>query len=180
MMKEGGVGGANTKTGLAFEVKTDLEAFLNSQLGYTTIKNSKYSDILFMGDHVGSIFKQYGLYDYLSEQGVDWKEVVSSRLLPDDAIYVITNNTAYIIEKKTQSGGGSVDEKLQTCDFKKKQYMKLFSRINVEVKYMYLLDRWFDKPRYRDVFDYIHSVGCEFYFDYLPLNRLGLPVPTTK
>ena len=31
---------------------------------------------------------------------------------------------------------GSVDEKLQTCDFKKKQYQKLLSQLNMEVQYI--------------------------------------------
>ena len=32
-------------------------------------------------------------------------------------------------------------------------------------------------PKYKDVLDYIHSVGCDYYFEYIPLKRLGLPVP---
>ena len=31
--------------------------------------------------------------------------------------------------------------------------------------------------KYKDVLDYIHSVGCDYYFEYIPLHRLGLPVP---
>ena len=34
-MKRGGVGGANTKTGLAFELKTDLPTFIAKQNGYS-------------------------------------------------------------------------------------------------------------------------------------------------
>jgi hypothetical protein len=70
-----------------------------------------------------------------------------------------------------------VDEKLQTCDFKKKQYMKLFSPLNYEVEYVYILSKWFKKEEYKDVRDYIISVGCRFYFEFLPLHELGLPVP---
>ena len=29
----------------------------------------------------------------------------------------------------------------------------------------------------RDVLDYIISVGCQYYFNYIPLQKLGLPVP---
>ena len=32
------------------------------------------------------------------------------------------------------------------------------------------------KPEYKDVLAYIHSVGCDYYFNYIPLQRLGLPV----
>jgi len=28
------------------------------------------------------------------------------------------------------------------------------------------------------VLDYVISVGCQYYFHYLPLQKLGLPVPT--
>ena len=51
------------------------------------------------------------------------------------------------------------------------------SAANIDVEYIYLLDNWFRDPRYKDVLDYIHSVGCDYYFEYIPLIRLGLPVP---
>ena len=75
-------------------------------------------------------------------------------------------------------GNGSVDEKLQTCDFKKKQYQKLLSSLNMEVEYIYLLSNWFQQAGYRDVLDYIISVNCRYYFEYIPLQVLGLPIPT--
>jgi hypothetical protein len=83
----------------------------------------------------------------------------------------------FIIEVKHQEVAGSVDEKLQTCDFKKKQYIKLFSELNYEVEFDYILDDWFKNPKYKDTLDYIISVGCKYYFNYIPLNNLGLPVP---
>ena len=98
-------------------------------------------------------------------------------MLPDDSIYVIIKNTLYIIEVKFQKVAGSVDEKLQTCDFKKKQYQKLLSKLNIDVEYIYILSDWFRKPEYKDVLDYIHSVRCQYYFEYLPLEKIGLPTP---
>lgn len=41
---------------------------------------------------------------------------------------------------------------------------------------MYLLSSWFLKPEYKDVLDYINGVGCYYYFNYIPLERLGSPV----
>jgi hypothetical protein len=116
----------------------------------------------------------------LAEKGIDYKTVISKKLLPDEALYVVINNTLYIIEVKFQEVAGSVDEKLQTCDFKKKQYKKLFAPLNIEVEYIYILSDWFRKPEYKDVLDYIISVQCQYYFEYLPLHKLGLPVPETK
>jgi len=176
-MKVGGIGGANTKTGLVFEGETDLAEFLGSQNGYNVKSNGKYRNIYYNGELVGNIFQKHELYRFFDERGLNWSQILSKKLLPDDSIYVIINNTAFIIEKKFQQVAGSVDEKLQTCDFKKKQYQKLFSRLNIEVEYAYLLSDWFKKPEYRDVLDYVISVGCRFYFEYIPLKELGLPVP---
>ena len=174
----GGVGGGNTKTGLIFEGKTDLADFLKSQTGYKVKEKSKDQyDIFFEDSLVAQIFQKHGLYRYLATKNVDWKNFLSKKLLPDDSIYVITNNTIHIIEKKFQRVAGSVDEKLQTCDFKKKQYQKLFFNLNVQVEYMYLLSNWFRKAEYRDVLDYIISVDCSYYFEYIPLKQLGLPIP---
>ncbi len=174
-MIKGGVGGGNTKTGLFFEGKTDLSTFLNSQKGYAVIKGHIYFNA--GSELVGRIFKKHELYKFLEELKIDWEKVISKKLLPDDSVYVIIKNTLYIIECKFQCVAGSVDEKLQTCDFKKKQYQKLLSRANIEVEYVYLLSDWFKKPEYKDVLDYIISVRCSYYFNYIPLEKLGLPMP---
>jgi hypothetical protein len=172
-MKAKGTGGANTKTGLVFEGNTDLSTFLNKQKGYkVTGENVFYKNKL-----VARVFKKHSFYKFLDAEGVDWKNLISKRLLPDDSIYVIINNTMFIIECKFQQSEGSVDEKLQTCDFKKKQYQKLLSKLNIEVEYVYFLSECFKNPKYKDVLDYIISVRCGYYFEYIPLQKLGLPVP---
>ncbi len=172
-MIKGGKGGGNTRTGLVFEEKVDLSTFLSKVPGYEIDKGVVY----YHSEKVARIFKKHGLYVFLAELGINWKEIISSKLLPDDSIYVLVNNTLFIIECKHQQGGGSVDEKLQTCDFKKKQYQKLFAPANIDVQYIYILDDWFRQSKYKDVRDYIHSVGCEYYYEYIPLHKLGLPVP---
>ena len=91
-----------------------------------------------------------------------------------NCIYVIVNNTVYILEVKHQEVGGSVDEKLQTCDFKKKQYTKLFSPLGINIEYCYYLSEWFKQDEYRDVKQYILDVGCRYFFDEIPLDYLGL------
>ena len=173
-MKENGIGGANTKTGLVFEGKIDLATFLGRQKGYCV---NPSGEVHYKKALVARIFKKHKLYAFLGEFGVNWKGMISKKLLPDDSIYVIIKNTLYIIECKFQKVAGSVDEKLQTCDFKKKQYQKLFFRANIEVEYIYLLNDWFKKPEYKDVLDYIISVRCQYYFNYIPLGKIGLPIP---
>lgn len=175
-MIKGGTGGGNTITGLIYEAKVDLGTFLNQQQDY---KVSGY-DVFYKEKLVAKLFKKQGLYKYLKLEGVDWKKHISSKLYPDNCLYVIVNNTVYIIEVKHQQVAGSVDEKLQTCDFKKKQYIKLFSELNYKVEYLYILDNWFKQEKYKDVRDYIISVGCHYYYNYIPLQELGLPVPPTE
>lgn len=172
-MKEGGKGGANTLTGLAFEGKTDLAVFLGKQNGY------KVSDdyVYFNDEIVARVFKKKAFYKFLEEYNINWKELISKQIIPDNCIFVLINNTLFIIECKYQQVTGSTDEKLQTCDFKKKQYQKLLSKANIDVEYVYILSEWFKNPKYKDVLDYIHSVRCQYYFEYIPLNKLGLPIP---
>lgn len=175
-MKKGGIGGANTQTGIKFEADVDLLTKLGQLRGYEIKGNAIY----YHGNEVARSYKKNALYIFLKEQNIDYKNYISKKLLPDDAIYVIKDNTVYIIEVKSQIVAGSVDEKLQTCDFKKKQYQKIFSSLNYEVEYIYILSDWFRKEVYKDVRDYIVSVGCRLYFEYLPLQEIGLPVPNEK
>jgi len=172
-MKKRGFGGGNTITGLKFERGKDILSILSRAKGYSV----KGNVIFYLGKEVARSYRKYGLYKYLESRGVDYKKIISKKLLPDEALYVIINNTLFVIEMKYQEVTGSVDEKLQTCDFKKKQYKKLMAPLNIEVEYIYILSDWFRKPEYKDVLDYVISVGCQYYFQYLPLQKLGLPVP---
>lgn len=176
-MREGGGGGANTVTGLVFERKTDLLEKLSGIAGYRIDKNTKRvgASIFFQNQLVARCFKKHELYRYLKEEGINWREKISQQLLPDNAILVICRDTLFVIEVKYQQVAGSVDEKLQTCDFKRKQYFKLVSDLGLWVEYVYVLNDWFKQPRYKDVLDYIRSVNCHYLFNELPLKWLGLP-----
>lgn len=58
-MKENGIGGANTKTGLVFEGKTDLQTFLCNQNGYSCNLNKfGWIDVFYNDKQVASIFKK--------------------------------------------------------------------------------------------------------------------------
>ncbi len=173
-MIKSGKGGGNTRTGLVFEGKTDLSTFLGQQPHYRVVEH----DVFYNDEKVAEVYKKHNFYSiFLNKLGIDWAQYISKKLLPDDSIFVLLNNVLFIIECKHQEVAGSVDEKLQTCDFKKKQYKKLMAPANIDVEYIYLLDEWFRDPKYKDVLDYIHSVDCDYYFEYIPLVRLGLPVP---
>lgn len=172
-MIKGGKGGGNTLTGLNFEKEKDIRKLFSKTRGYSI----KGYVIFYDGKEVARSYRKYSLYKFLESEGVKHSEILSKKLLPDEALYVIVNNTIYILELKFQRVTGSVDEKLQTCDFKKKQYKKLFASLNIEVEYIYILGDWFKQARYKDALDYVISVGCQYYFEYLPLHKLGLPVP---
>lgn len=179
-MKSGGTGGGNTKTGLLFEKSASLREALKTAEGYS-IKDVEIGSVLFYQEkEVGRFYPQHSFYKFLESQGVDWKKIVSKRLLPDDALYVITNNTLFVIEIKHQGVGGSVDEKLQTCDFKKKQYRKLVAQLNYEVEFIYILGDWFKDSKYKDTLDYVIHMGCQYYFSYIPLHKLGLPIASAQ
>ncbi|WP_312312800.1 hypothetical protein [Empedobacter brevis] len=163
-------GGAQTNVnGLEFEARTHLIDALENHPDFEVDGNRIFKNEV----EIANYYEKHRLYnELLSLRGVDYRTIISKKLLPDGALLV--GNTIYIIEKKFQNGGGSVDEKLQTCDFKKKQYKKLFTPLGIEVEFYYVLNDWFQQECYRDVFEYIRSVGCDYFFEELPLNRIGL------
>jgi hypothetical protein len=163
-------GGARTNiNGLHFEQTTSLREIFLQKKDFTVIGDNLLKD----GEKVGQLCEKNKIYKCILEPNkVDYKRIVSKKMLPDEAIWV--GDTVYIIEKKFQSGSGSVDEKLQTCDFKKKQYAKLLSTVNLNVEYIYFLNDWFLRSEYDDVKEYIAEVGCQYYFDELPLSSIGL------
>lgn len=165
-------GGANTNYyGLAFEQETSLEEALE-EAGYNVINHQVYH----RGERIAVSVGKNRLYKMgLELNGIDYRDYISKKLYPDEALLNLTNDTVYIIEKKFQHSAGSVDEKLQTCDFKKKQYQKLFKPLEIEVEYFYVLNDYFDQPQYRDVFEYILSAGCKFFFNEIPIDELELP-----
>lgn len=168
-------GGARTNAnGLHFEQTTELRDVFEKHEDFVVFgDNVYYKDN--QGVPIATLFQKHSLYkNLLTPRGVDFKKIISKKLLPDDAILVHETNTLFIIEKKFQSGAGSVDEKLQTCDFKKKEYIKLLSPIHISVEYCYYLSDWFLQPEYDDVKEYINSVGCHYFFNEIPLDFLGL------
>ena len=164
-------GGAKTNlNGLRFEQTTSLRSLLEAHPDFDV----KGDEVLKNSTVVAELCGKYKLYNFLARFGVDHSQILSCRLLPDEAL--IVGKTGYIIEKKFQGGVGTVDEKLQTCDFKKKQYTKLFGPIGFKVEYIYILNDWFRQEKYKDVHTYILESGCHFFFNEIPLSAIGLQV----
>ena len=110
----GGIGGATTKTGLAFEKEVDFQELILRIQGYEfkDEENKAGRGLFFNGELVARCFRKHDFYKFLAEHGVDWKKIISKKLLPDDALLVIVRETLFIIEVKYQQVAGSVDEKL--------------------------------------------------------------------
>lgn len=172
-------GGAQTnKNGLKFEQDTSLHtAIVNAGFATTKISkgnNSVSTHKIYDNDaEIGIITSKQQMYKYVLEpMGVDFKKCISKQLQPDDAYISHKNKEVCIIEKKFQSTSGSVDEKLQTCDYKKWEYEKLWKPLGYNVRYIYVLNDWFQKPEYRDVLEYITMKGCEYYFNEIPVENI--------
>lgn len=176
-MITGGKGGGNTVTGLMFEERVDLVTLFQNINGYTVENTSNNSGvrIYYNNKEVDRCFKKHEFYRFLTEFNVDWRTILSKQLLPDNGLFVIIRDTLFIIEIKFQQVAGSVDEKLQTCDFKRKQYSKLVRRLNWKVEYVYVLNDWFKHDSYKDTLDYVNSMNCHYLFNKIPLKWLGLP-----
>ena len=165
-----GGGAATNANGLLFEQTTSLNDALIDN-GYRVSSDGKVCNSA--GLILGYSKSKHTFIRFLEENNVDLS-VNSDKLLPDDAFINRMNRTVYIIEKKFQSVAGSVDEKLQTCLYKKIQYNKLVSQLGYDIAYTYVLSDWFRQPKYRDVLEFIENVGCCYYFNEIPLDYLGL------
>jgi len=166
---KGGTGGGNTTTGLTFEKKTSLaEALVAADF---RVENFRVYD---GSDFIGELAPKGQLYRFLEARHVSWRGRLSSKLLPDEAIYSVAGNKLTVIEKKWQEVSGSVDEKLQTAGFKIRQYKRLLDGTGIDFKYVYLLNDWFADPRYDDVRAYILETGASYHFLTVPLEELEL------
>jgi len=106
----------DTTTGAVFEIKVHME-----QNGIDITKHN--------------------LYRFLKDKGINWQNIISKKLLPDEAYFDEANNRVIIYEKKFQQTAGSADEKPQTCAFKIAQYRRLFAALGVtDVSYIYIFN----------------------------------------
>lgn len=147
--------------------------------------NLLYQNVFIPNDGWSPVAEIWGdnFESFLKSRNVYWGSMTSALYLPTDSIYV--NNTFYIIDNSLQylyqpNLYRPIDiqafEHLLICDFYKKQYEKLLSPLNIKVEYIYLLDTFFQRTDLRDVFEYIRSVDCKYYFESIPPQDLGLPI----
>mgnify|MGYP001403476132 CR=1 FL=1 len=182
MAKKPNIHGGGFKTnlnGLSFEKRTNFITALEKHPEIIIKESIGLKKIYYSNSLQGYYTEKHDFYKYfLQKEGVIWKKVISKKYLPDAVFINKINKTIYIIEKKYQAGAGSVDEKLQTCDFKKKVYIKLINmcKTSYKVEYYYLLSDWYKKNEYDDVKKYIVSVNCKYFINIIDLGELGIQI----
>ena len=152
-----GFGGANTQTGIIFEINTDLKTSLKQA-------NIDMRDIVFC--------KQHDFPRLMKDKGFDMTILFGKKFLPDEAF--IYQNHLYVIEKKYQCVSGSVDEKIQTGPYKKLVYETCAQKLGLNgATYIYLLaGDAFNLPRYTThQIPYLVQQGIPVYFDVFPIDK---------
>lgn len=174
-------GGSKTNTnGLKFEGRTDFIDSLREDKNFSLSKINSFKktfQILYKNKNQGFYTEKHEFYNFfLLKEKVNWKNIISKQYLPDAVFINTKNNIVFVIEKKFQEGSGSVDEKLQTCDFKKKIYQKIITSCKTKytVEYFYILNSWYERKEYDDVKKYINSVGCKYFINKIDFNILGI------
>ena len=173
MIRDGKGGARTTANGLKFEARADIAPLLTAQ-GFQVANCPVGQTLTKDGQLVGLLLKKGDLYRFLRSKGINHKDFLSKKLLPDNALLNLKDKTLYIVEVKFQEKSGSVDEKLQTCAFKKGRYEALMKPLGFKVRYMYVLNKWFEKPEYRDTLSYVEEAQCAYHFEEVPLKDLGL------
>ncbi len=88
-MVKNGIGGANTKTGLAFEGEKELYSFFKKQenyeiknmIGIHNLKRNDAFELFYMGEHVANIFKKHAIYVYLEKHhNLNWNYFLSKKI----------------------------------------------------------------------------------------------------
>lgn len=164
-------GGAQTNAhGLHFEQITSLDNAL-CQAGYVVQDCKVYRN----NQPIGMSVPKRRLYTmFLEPNGIDYRRINSKQWQPDECYINFEHKIAFIIEKKFQNKSGSVDEKIQGCHFKKREYEKLFKPLGFSVEYLYVFNDWFHDKSYKDTLDYIIAMGCHYYFNEIPLAFLRI------
>ena len=154
-----GAGGSNTnKNGLGFENKTDILQSIKI-IKKEKLTKTQYAIYTKINNKNVIILKKCGFIKYFkNKKDYNYNPKNYKALQPDLCILDEENNCINIIEKKFQSCSGSVDEKLQTFQYKIWLLQQLCP--NYEIKYYFCLCNWFKQKRYEPEMEYfrIHKI----------------------
>ena len=172
---------AVTRSALCFKEEGNLPSLFEKVSGYSVrqLLEEPSTGIFFDGRLVARAFLRSRFSEYLIGCGLERRSIDSAVRHSRRGQFLLVRDLLFVIDQRCRQRAESTYEKLQTCDFKRKQYLKLVSPLGLKVEYVYVLSDWFKNPCYRDVLDYIHSVNCHYKFNELPLAWLGLPAGKT-
>lgn len=175
-------GGAQTnKNGLKFEEETSLKDAFEKEGFVLNSINKKIHNVYYEEKQIGVVLKKNGFYEYFKllkkiNKIPVWKNYISKKLYPDEIFLNFKDKTLYIIEKKYQKGNGSVDEKLQTFQFKIYEFEKFTPILNDvdKIKYYYLTNDFYHTEKYKDLREYIKLNGSDIFENVIEFEKLGL------
>ncbi|MCL8206196.1 hypothetical protein M5361_13745 [Ligilactobacillus agilis] len=188
-MKKGGTGGANTNAnGLSFESKTDLATAIQTDLSnkykltemkFANKSTFKAYTVTRLSDNkdIGIITQQTRFYDVMKAH-YNLDNANHKKWKPDEVFFNFEANTVFIVEKKWQSGQGSVDEKVLGFVNKRRLYQSNFNQLTQEpkptVQFCALFNSsWWlnggkdgnNAERYQDSFDILRMDSIKIFFD---------------
>lgn len=151
--------------------------------------SAKRGLVIIDGELAGFLCSQDDLYNFLAEnypskassaneakkRKSKIKSILSKNLNPDLAYVNLKAKKLTIVEIKAQNGDGSVDEKLETVDFKRKQYAKLIEHTDLEsIEFKWILDKRFEHEKYSDVKNYIKEMKSDYLIDEICPEFVGI------
>ncbi len=177
-MKKGGNKGASTTSGRAFEDRLGVAELLSAS-GYLVTEVSKnISAVSLDGDVVGFLTKKRGFYDWLDFSGIE-RQQQPWEFEPDLVFANLKQNTIHILEMKTQSTKGSVDEKLFGVAYRVSYFRGFVEGTSWTSTFTYVLagSEFLERRegKYRGLFKYIiESEGGYVFERDFGLETLGL------
>ena len=172
-----GAGGANTNAnGLPYELYTDLSGLYTQCQGMAkeiSVKTSKchmksvtfagYDRLIYVGNksafHKGMELLGFSM---VLPVALGITQPAHGCRQPDEAYVDIERKKIIIIEKKFQQHGGSVCEKIQSGDFKRRQYQKMYPQF--DVYYVYCLSSWFKENCAAEIDDLVNYSNIPVFF----------------
>jgi hypothetical protein len=175
MPVSGGKGGGNTKSGKDFEDRLSLAKLLQEE-GYDLIDAVQgVLEVRRDSKNVGFLTKKRGFYRWLDHAGIT-RSKRAWEFEPDAVFVNSQTRTVHILEMKTQSTGGSVDEKLFGVSYRVKYYESYFENTAWRSKLHYVLagSEFYEKKdtKYSELFKYI--LDCEAGYSFEPNFSLQL------
>jgi hypothetical protein len=169
-------GGLNTTiNGLIFEYKTSIENKLIEHGFNKNIMNKK-SKYGYYYEHINNKNKkiiymtQSGFKKYFKE-----KFDISTYKQPDEAFIFISNNIydVKILEKKNQNSEGSVEDKLKTGTFNRREYEKMLNikdEYKFNVAYAFCVNRFLEEKfksknvKYKNILEIMKEDGINLFY----------------